>query len=91
MPRAVASSSPFAAISFAADFAVRNARSSRIRLDSSVVFPVMKVAKPPGWVTPNSMRVRGPSSKYSSGDRPPTDASSVRQFCQVGSATFTAE
>ena len=90
MPRTVASSRPFAAIALAASFAVRRARSSRIKLDSNVVLPVMKVARPPGWVTPSSILVRAESSKCRSGERPPTAANSARHCCQVGSATLTA-
>ena len=46
MPRTVASSRPFAAISPAASFAVRRARSSRIKLESKVVLPVMNGREP---------------------------------------------
>ena len=63
---------PFCVMAPAASLALRRASSSRMRLESSTVLPVMNCGRPPGWVTLSSMRVRGWSSKCSSG-RPAAD------------------
>ena len=63
---------PFWVISVAASLALRSASSSRMRLESSVDLPVMNCGSPPGCVVESSMRVRGVSTKRTSGERPPT-------------------
>ena len=90
MPRTERSSMPFDVIALAARRALRRASSSRMRLDSSVLWPVMNCGRPPGWVELSSMRVRALSSKWSSGDRPPTFSSSSRQRRHTGSAMLPA-
>ena len=67
-----------------------SAFSAKQRLDSRVVFPVMKRARPPGCVVDNSIRVRGASTKCSRGEAPPSRANSSRHSAQTGSATFAS-
>ena len=90
MPRIDRSSTLLAAIAVAARRALRSAKSSRMRLDSSVDWPEINCGRPPGCMALRSMRVRGVSTNWSNGDVPPTRLSSSRHWCQVGAATLAA-